>query len=390
VNLLFVSSLGLPNRPAYRKRWGSEMNILFVSKLSAYARSVYPISKYIEIGRQLGHEVAVFGEQTTEPPALPCTVNAKAFDFAVFVVYEPWDFPDMPYLAQLLDTIPKERRVVIDCCGKYNDTLRVEHDFNHLEKMDRHQGWEWVEGMEAVSNTILQPTLTPLRPGVRSFLWHAYDPASVLKPYTSADNAVRGWANQNGHAKAYGLTYVGHNWQRWTQLRPLLEGIAPLAETLGPGVLAGADWDRRPDWAAQLGIRGVDVDPAVLSRAHVETKAPVPFQDMIPFMSDGKLTPVVQRPLFNQLGLVTNRTFATFCADTIPLVMLPEALADSIYGPSARPLRLGSDITGDLARILNNPTPYWQAVLGTRAYLADHHSFQHRFQELQQILEGRA
>ena len=366
------------------------MNILFVSKLSAFARSVFTISRYVEVGRALGHQVCVFGEQTSAPPVLPYSLDIKAFDFAVFVVYEPWDFPDMPYLAQLLDGIPKERRVIIDCCGRYNETVRVEHDFNHLEKMDRHQGWEWVEGFDAVSNTILQPTEKPRRPGVRSFLWHAFDPAAVLKPYATAQEAVESWANSNGHAKNYGLTYVGHNWQRWTQLRALLTGIEPLSAELGPIVFAGSDWDKRPDWAAQLGIQGVDVDPQLLARTAVDAKPPVPFTDMIQFMSDGKFSPIVHRPLFNELGFVTNRTFSTFCADTIPLLMLPQDMTESIYGPSAARLRLGADITGDVKRILDNPIPYWQAVLDTRQHLAAHHTFQHRFQELEGILEGTA
>ncbi len=366
------------------------MNVLFVSKLSQFARSVFPISKYVEIGRQLGHRVALYGEQTADPPQLPYSLDAKSFDVAIFVIYEPWDFPDMPYLAQLLDSVPKERRVIIDCCARYNETVRVEHDFNHLEKMDGHQGWEWVEGFEAVSSTILQPTQKPLRSGVRSFLWHAFDPASVAKPYTTAEQAAKAWANKTGNSEPYGMTYVGHNWQRWTQIRKLLEGIQPLSADLGPIAFAGTDWDKRPDWAAQLGIQGVDVDPELLARTRVESKPPVPFQEMIGFMSRGKFSPVIHRPLFNELGFVTNRTFSTFCADTIPLLMLPESLVDSVYGPSAEPLRVDHDVTGQVSRMLRNSVPYWEAVLETRKYLAEHHTFQHRFQQLLGILEGKA
>ena len=390
MNLLFVSSLGSPSRRVYQKEWGSEMNILFVSKLSQFARSVFPIAKFVEIGQQLGHRVAIYGEQTHEPPPLPHSLDAKAFDVAIFVVYESWDFPDMPYLAQLLDSVPKERRVIIDCCGRYNDTVRVEHDFNHLEKMDGHQGWEWVEGFEAVSKTILQPTQKPLRGNVRSFLWHAFDPASVVKPYATAEEAARAWIDSNRDAKPYGMTYVGHNWQRWTQIRRLLEGVQPLSADLGPIAFAGSDWEKRPDWAVQLGLQGVDVDPELLARTRVQQRPPLPFQEMIAFMSQGKFSPVVHRPLFNELGFVTNRTFATFCADTIPLLMLPRNLVESIYGPAAEPLRIDQDVTGHLSQILRNPAPYWKAVLDTRKYLTEHHTFQHRFQELLGILEGKA
>src|SRR5262249_18430740 len=225
------------------------MNILFVSKLSQFARSVFPITKYVEIGQQLGHHIALYGEQSSEAPRLPSSLDAKQFDFAVFVIYEPWDFPDMPYLARLLDSVPKERRVIIDCCGRYNETVRVEHDFNHLEKMDRHQGWEWIEGFDAASSRILQPTMHPRLNGVHPFLWQACDRASVIKPYQAVGEAVKAWCDSNGHGKAYGMTYVGHNWQRWTQMRRLLDGLRPLSATLGPVVLAGSDWEKRPDWA---------------------------------------------------------------------------------------------------------------------------------------------
>src|SRR5262249_57954222 len=215
------------------------MNILFVSKLSQFARSVFPITKYVEIGQQLGHHIALYGEQSSEAPRLPSSLDAKQFDFAVFVIYEPWDFPDMPYLARLLDSIAKERRVVIDCCGRYNETVRVEHDFNHLEKIDGHQGWEWVEGIEAISDNVLQPTLTPLRPDVRPFLFHAFDPEAVATSYASPLEAALAWSGVGGARKPYGVAYVGHNWQRWSQIRRFLETVEPIREELGPICLAG-------------------------------------------------------------------------------------------------------------------------------------------------------
>lgn len=349
------------------------MKLLLVSKLSHTARAVNTIAKYVTVGRELGHEVAVFGEQQSEPPALPASLDVKTFDFAVFVVYMPWDFPDLPYLAQLLDGIPKDRRVIIDCCGRYNDTLRVEHDFNHLEKMEGHQGWEWVEGFQAVSDRVLQPTLTPLRKDVRPFLFHGFDP-----------NAV---APASHGEKTYGLAYVGTNWQRWSQMRRFLEAAEPLREELGRICLAGWDWDKRPDWAAQLGIQGVDTDPELLKRLGVETKPAIPFDQVVEFVGKARFSPVLHRPLFNELGLVTNRTFETFCADTLPLLMVPERYLNDVYGPAARPLLLDGDVTGRLLDMVRRPEAYWDAVQRTRAHLAERHSFARRFKELLAILE---
>src|SRR5215831_17906282 len=170
--------------------WRVRMKLLVISKLDRFARAASTITKYVQAGKALDHEVAVFGEQSSEFPSVPFSLDVKGFDFAVFVVYETKDFPDLPYLARLLDGVPRERRAVIDCCGRYNETVRVEHDFNHLEKIDGHQGWEWVEGIEAISDTILQPTLTPLRSDVRPFLFHAFAPEAVAAPYGSPREAA--------------------------------------------------------------------------------------------------------------------------------------------------------------------------------------------------------
>ncbi len=364
------------------------MKLLFVSRVDRYARAVATITKYAGVGKALGHEVALFSEQRSEPPLIECSLDVKRFDYAIFVIYQPADFPDLPYLAQVLDGMPKERRVIIDCCGRYNETVRVEHDFNHLEKLDGHQGWEWVEGFQAVSDRILQPTLSPLRQDVTTFLFHGFDPASVVRPYSTASEAARTWASGDSPAKDSGAVYVGNNWQRWTQVRWFLKSLDGIRDELGPVRLAGWDWDKRPEWAAQLGIEGVDVDPALLERLGVQTAPAIPYDEVIDFLGHARFSPVFHRPLFKHLGLVTNRMFETFCADTIPLLALPADMVERIFGPDARPLLLDGNVTARLRDMLRKPEQYWDAVLKTRAYLADHHSYQHRFQQLLAILDG--
>ena len=55
---------------------------------------------------------------------------------------------------------------------------------------------------------------------------------------------------------------------------------------------------------------------------------PVPFAKVIDTMSRGVFNPVVYRPLFERLGMVTCRTFETPAAGTIPLFVLdPEYVA---------------------------------------------------------------
>src|SRR5690349_124985 len=144
------------------------MKILLVTSVDPWTRSVSTIHSWVKAGRALKQDVAVYGEPDAALPGLAFTTDLGNVDVAAFVVQVPSDFPDMPRLARVLDTVPRERRVLIDLWGRFNDTIRVDHDFNHLEKLDGHLGWEWGEAFKAVSDVILQPTLAPRRPGVRS------------------------------------------------------------------------------------------------------------------------------------------------------------------------------------------------------------------------------
>jgi len=365
------------------------MKLLIVSRYDRSARAINTITKYVRVGKALGHEVALFSEPIGDMPNVPTSRQPESFDYVMFVVYETPDFPDLPYLAHLLDRVPRERRIIVDCTGRYNETLQVEHDFNHLEKMDNHMGWEWIDGFSAVARTILQPTLTPLRTDARAFLFHGFDPQAVQRPYQSAEQAAGSWAGKSGEPKQYGLFYVGNNWQRWSQMRSLLKAIEPIKSSIGPICLTGWAWDYRPDWAAELGIQGIDTDPALLHELGVEVKGNISFDQVIPAVSDARFCPVIQRPLFNHLGMVTNRTFETFCSDTVPLLMLPDQLIESVYGPAAHMLAVGpteEEIAGHIKDVQRRPEVYWEAILETRAYLAEHHSFQRRFQELSAIL----
>ena len=363
------------------------MKLLIVSRFDRSARAFNTIVNYVRVGKALGHEIALFTDPIGDIPDVPTSRHPKAFDYVMFVVYETPDFPDLPYLAHLLDGVPRERRIIVDCTGRYNETVQVEHDFNHLEKMDNHMAWEWIDGFDAVAKTILQPTLAPVRSDARGFLFHGFNPAAIDRPHDTAEQAARRWAGTAAESKRYGMVYVGNNWQRWSQMRPLLKGIEPIKESIGPICLSGWAWDHRPDWAAELGVQGIDTDTAMLQEMGVELNGNLSFEQVIPFVSQARFCPVIHRPLFNHFGMVTNRTFETFCSDTIPLLMLPSQTIESIYGPAAHILKVGDDVVAHIRDIQQRPETYWDAVLKTRAHLADHHSFERRFEELSAILE---
>jgi hypothetical protein len=364
------------------------MKLLLVSGLVPDGRCVAAVHGYVAAGKALGHEVAVFGAPDPTLPSLPFTTDVSGFDLALFVIQVVQDLPAMPHLARLLDNIPRERRAVVDLWGRFNDTIRVDDDFNHLEELEGHLGWEWVESLQAISDTILQPTLAPLRPGVRSFLFHAYDAGSVARPRASAREAAAAWRGAGPDERPYGVMYVGHNWQRWVEVSRFLQQYGSLRDRLGKPCLIGLDWDRRPEWAVKKGIKGVDVDVALLAELDVEIRGPVRFDEVIGVLGKARFAPVLHRPLFRRLGLVTSRTFETFSADTMPVLMLPEDLVEAVYGPEALALVPRGDVAAHLTDAMRRPDVYWDAVLRTRSHLSLHHSFERRFQELQSILDG--
>lgn len=356
------------------------MKLLLVGGVDPWTRSVATVHRYVAAGHALGHQVAVYGDPRPELPALPFTTDLAGVDLALFLVQVPTDFPDMPRLAHLLDGVPRERRVVVDLWGRFNETVRLEHDFNHLEKLDGHLGWEWIDTMRAVSDTVLQPTLKPARGDVGSFLFHGFDPASVVRKHASAEAAAAAW--RAADEKPYGVMYVGSNWQRWEQVRRFLEQYGRVRKEVGRACLAGWDWGERPDWAIQKGLAGIDTDPALLDALDVEVRDGVRFDEIVGLLSKARFAPVFHRPIFRHFGLVTNRTFETFYADALPVLMLPREQVSALLGPAALALVPGDDVAAHLGEALRNPEPLWEAVLETRAHLARHHSYARRFQEL--------
>ncbi|MFN3743635.1 MAG: hypothetical protein ACK4TL_02910 [Hyphomicrobiaceae bacterium] len=362
------------------------MKLLLVTSCDPWTRSVSTVHHYVSAGRARGHDVALYGPPNPDLPSLPYTTELDDVDLALFVIQVPGDFPPMPHLARLIDTIPREKRALVDLWGRYNETIFVEHDFNHLEKLDGHLGWEWEEAFRAVSDAILQPTLRPLRPDVGSFLFHAFSPEAVATPETSVEKAAARWRDSE---RWFGVAYVGSNWQRWGQVRDFLRAHAPVRKTVGWAGLIGWNWKERPEWAVQQGIAGIDTDPAWLLENEVTVKDGVRFDEIFRYLSQSKFAPIFHRPLFRHLNFVTGRSFETFHADTVPLLMLPKAFVEAIYGPAALALVPDEDIAGYLTRAIKEPEPLWDAIFKTRAHLAQHHSYAHRFDELTALAAGR-
>jgi hypothetical protein len=86
---------------------------------------------------------------------------------------------------------------------------------------------------------------------------------------------------------------------------------------------------------------------------------------------------------------VTNRSFETFYADCIPVLMLPQDFVESIYGRAALKLVPGERLAAHLSAVMDDPEPYWDALLKTRQHLAENHSYRNRFRQLEGLLANR-
>jgi hypothetical protein len=345
------------------------MRLLFVSALHEFAGGALTIASYVRHAKTLGHEIVVFGEPSEAFPEVSYALDPEGFDFAVFVVNETTDFPDLPHLARLLDAIPRERRLVVDCAGRYNDTVRVDGDLNHLDQLDGHPGHEWIESLDAVGAAILQPTLHPSKPEVRSFLFHGYEP-EWERPLDLG-------------TKAHGIVYVGDNWFRWHALLQVLEAAEPVRGSARGWMVAGEGWNEMPAWLDEpLRSAACFAEPERLHRLGVELRPAVGAGDVVATMSLGTVNPVLVRPTFGELQLVTPRFFETVAADTIPVFDLDSQFVAEIYGPEAVELVLGEDRAERLADVFRRPSHYGEIVTEVRRHLRERHSFTVRLEEL--------
>jgi hypothetical protein len=272
---------------------------------------------------------------------------------------------------RLVTKIPRRRRVILDGDGNYNDVIRVGCDYNHR---DAAEGQRWIAICDSLSDKICQPTLHPLRSNVRPFLFYSYS---------------RSWERPLGGPKPYSMIYVGHSKFRWRPMHAVLRAIQPVRRQLGRVALLGHGWDALPPWAVPMRLEDAYYsDAAYLRQLDVEVLPPIPFETVIDWMGKAMFNPVITRPTFSALRLVTPRFFETPAADTIPVFGLEPDHVAEIYGPDAGELTLRDDGGEMFVDMMCRPEHYGGLVRGIRQHLAAHHSQIVRLRELIEIIES--
>jgi hypothetical protein len=349
------------------------MRLIFVHWVYDDRGSAQDLYNYRETAKQLGHEVVVYG-----PPELSSfhySLEIDEADAVIFIFEWTTDLQRGDHIdwLRLIAKVPRSRRVVIDCDGKFNDVISVIGDHNHA---DAAASRTWMDICESLSDKICQPTLHPLQPNVRPFFFHAYNPA---------------WETPlDFRQKRYGMFYVGNNWFRWMQMERVLKAVERVRAEVGRVGITGYGWHATPPWAnPSISEDAYRSDPSYLKKLDVEVMPPVRFDQVIGSMGKGVFTPVIYRPLFERLRLVTCRTFETPAANTIPVFGLESDFVAETYGVRARALALPEEHPEDLiVDVMKRPQHYAEIVEDMRRTLAEEHSYAARLQELVAIVEA--
>jgi hypothetical protein len=344
------------------------MRLMFVYYCYGDAGSAQDIHHYGRVAKEFGHEVVVYGRPAAGSP-FTFSLDVESADALIFVFEWTTQLRDGDQLdlARLLTKVPRERRIVIDCDGAYNDAITVDGDYNHR---DQTASQAWTEVCDSISDRIYQPSLRPSRPNVRTFLFHGYDPA---------------WERPlDFGAKEFGMVYVGHSKFRWRPMELVLRAVEQVRGQVGRTALVGHGWDALPAWAAPMGIEDLYyTDQEYLRKLGIEFVPPVPFENVICWMSRAIINPVIYRPLFRRLWLVTCRTFETPAASTVPLFALDEEYVREIYGEDAIELVLPENHPEEkIADVIRRPDNYIEIIQSIRRALAARHSYATRMQQL--------
>jgi hypothetical protein len=351
------------------------MKILFVMDRRVDRGSIQATAAYTRAGAEMGHPIAVYGQKDPRFPTIQFSTDVHAFDYVLFLV-ESWrHWMSALRMPRILAEIPRHRRAILDADGMYNQIISVDsYDRNHAHEHDRSG---WLAHYKLVADKIMQPTLAPREPGVIGLPFYGYDPDSRISPDACA-------------SKGFDILCVGHNWWRWRQISTsLLPALEQIRSRIGKVCFVGSWWDAAPVGAAELNVEAAfGTDPEWLRRLRIQLKPAVPYTDVIPVMSTGRVNIMTQRPLFCDLKILTSKYFEIFAADTIPLVMVDPNHMEAVYGPAGRGLALYDSVGDKLLDALSRPGKYRDIVEAVRCHLGAHHSYHNRVQELVTALQA--
>jgi glycosyl transferase family 1 len=349
------------------------MRLIFAYFLIDDAGSAQDVRNYVRAAEDAGHEIRMYGSPRVHS-SVPHTNDLRWPDAVIFIC--EWTtklrYGDNFDFLRLLESVPRRKRVLIDCDGNYNDAINVEGDYNHR---DPASSATWVDTCDLLADRIFQPSCHPRRQNVQTFFFHGYDPAWE-RPLELRN-------------RQFGMIYVGHSKFRWGPMLRVLRAVEPVRERVGRIGIIGHGWDELPSWASSMNMEDAyHTDPQYMRQMGVEIMAPIASDRVIDWMSQAVFNPVIYRPLFSHLGFVTCRTFETVGAGTIPLFALDPAYVQEIYGECASELILPTEGPEQKVQdLFRRPEHYAGIVRQIRRHMNEKHSYAARLRELIRIVE---
>jgi hypothetical protein len=166
--------------------------------------------------------------------------------------------------------------------------------------------------------------------------------------------------------------------------------VQPIRKQVGRIGVVGHGWDSDATWGGPSpSDDAYYCEPGYFNRLNVELSPPVRFDRVMESMSQGVCSPVIYRPLFDRLRLVTCRTFETPAANTIPLFAQDPDYVAEIYGEEALELTLPESEPHDkIADILGRAEHYGAILARIRRHLAEKYSYEARIRELLDIVSN--
>ncbi len=351
------------------------MNILFVMEHRNNAGNTHALANYMRVGARLGHQIAFFGPSQPNMPGVNFSTDPSLFDRVVYLFESKLYRLSRLQEANLLATFPRRHRYILDADARFNPMVIVDdYDRNYLNEAERAR---WLAFYDGLADNILKPTIAPSdNPRVTTLPFFGFDPELIVERGVTP--------------KTYDLLHVGHNWWRWQEVsKQLLPAFEQIRGEVGEIGFLGLWWDGLPQWAHEEGLElALRCETEAFERLHIRTAHAVPYTEVIRTMSTARINIFTQRPVLSHLKHLTGRYFEELCADTIPLLMLSDDLAEAVYGPAGREMTLPGRVAEKILDALKRPEYYLGLVDDIRQYLIKHHSYENRVAELVRVLAG--
>ena len=241
------------------------MKLVFVYWGYENPGSLLDLRGYARAAKEMGHEVTVYG-----PPnpkfALNYSHDLAGADAVVFVFEWTTDlqYGDRLDWSRLVSSVPRSRRVVIDCDGALQ---RSDQRARRLQPP--HRGREHAYMADFCDAWRTRFSSRPRARGARTSARSCS--TSTIRP------GRHRWISP---AKDFSMIYVGHTKFRWHGMSQVLRAVEPVREQVGRVALVGEGWDKQPDWAQWHGDGGQLLRRSRLSAAAAAWKPmpPIPYR----------------------------------------------------------------------------------------------------------------